>query len=138
MKRARQNYARRNVRRKYAPAARKTNNLLATRRRKYRGRRGKSAVRRCLPDYTTVALKWTQTFTTSITTYPGTGYFFNLNSLHDVNASGGTGQPFGYDQYSAFFQKYRVFGVKYNATFYNPSSLNSNDLMCTIWCGPSN
>jgi hypothetical protein len=143
MKRARSNYARRNVRRKYnAP---RSNNMLASRYRKRASRkrsmrRGKSAVRRSLPDYTTVALKWTQTFITSITGTPSNGYMFNLNSIHDLNASGGTGQPFGYDQYSAFFQKYRVFAVKYKADFYNPiitTANNTNDLLCTCWCGPS-
>ena len=35
-----------------------------------------------------------------------------------------------------FYQKYRVFGVKYKVTFYNPSAMNSNDLSCFVWCGP--
>ena len=140
MKRARSNYARRNVRRKYTP---RSNNVLASRYRKrsFRKRsmrRGKSAVRRSLPDYTTVALKYTETFNRVFTTAPSNGYFFRMNSLHDMNESGVGGQPFGFDQYAAFFQKYRVFGLKHKVTFYNPNSPNTNDLTCTVWVGPLN
>ena len=100
-KRSRANSGSRRVRRKTYGGAR---GMLARRIGK-RTRRRTSALRKSLPDFTNVALKFTQSFATGFSTSPSVGYDFNLNSLHDFNASGGTGQPFGYDQYSAFFQE---------------------------------
>ena len=129
---SRSNYGGRRVKRKYAP---RSNRLLT--KRYSRGRRRRvSAVRRTLPDFTSVALKWSQSTVTGFSASPAVGYDFNMNSLHDFNASGGTGQCFGYNQFSAFFQKYRVHAVKYKIMFYNPTAMNQNDLSCFVWCGP--
>jgi len=37
---------------------------------------------------------------------------FNLNSLQDPDRTGGGHQPLGFDQYSAFYSKYKVFKAK--------------------------
>lgn len=39
-------------------------------------------------------------------------YIFNLNSIYDPDRTGVGHQPLGYDQWSAFYNRYRVIGAK--------------------------
>nr|QXP07587.1 MAG: putative capsid protein [Arizlama virus] len=59
-------------------------------------------------------------------TYGGAGtaaaYQYISNALYDPNYTGGGHQPLGFDQWAAFYNKYRVYGMKYTITFTNQSS----------------
>lgn len=55
---------------------------------------------------------------------------FRGNSLFDPDWSGAGGQPFGYDQWSAFYKKYMVYGMKWKLTFINESALNQ--VLCVV------
>lgn len=104
-------------------------------RRGYRRRR--PAVRRSLPDMTLVALKFTETVgSIAIMTAPDAGRFYSLNSLYDPRSGLGGEQPLGYDQYTNFFQKYRVYAAKWKVHFFNPATGNDYDLRCVAWVGP--
>jgi len=46
-----------------------------------------------------------------------------LNSLFDPDFSGAGAQPLGYDQWSAFYSRYKVLGVKWKVMFAQPTSL---------------
>lgn len=86
----------------------------------------KSKVRGTLiADRTYVKLKYyaTVNFTT------GSGiiikdYLFRGNSLFDPDYQLGGTQPLGYDQWSAFYNRYMVFGSKIRVQFINLSSLD--------------
>jgi len=46
---------------------------------------------------------------------------FTLNSMFDPNLTGGARQPFQYDQLTPMYNKYTVYGCKYEITFSNPT-----------------
>lgn len=109
-------------------------------------RNRKSSVRRTLPDYTVVAFKYQNMIKEfTLNGVPQTTRQWRMNSLYDPNATltnPGQHQPYGYDQYSVFFQKYRVFGVKMTFHFFNPTldtstgAVADRDLYCAIWPSP--
>lgn len=111
-----------------------------------RTKRRQSAVRRTLPDYTRVALRYQniiEEFTLNST--PNTMRQWRLNSMYDPNytiTNPGQHQPYGYDQLMTFFQKYRVHATKVRFTFFNPTDDTSQgamadaDLMTAIWPSP--
>lgn len=49
-------------------------------------------------------------------------YQFNLNSLFDPNRTGTGHQPLGFDQYTAFYNRYRVMALRYDITVSNNST----------------
>lgn len=111
-----------------------------------RTRRRQSAVRRTLPDYTRVALKY-QNFIEefALNSTPDTTRQWRLNSMYDPNytvTNPGQHQPYGYDQLMVFFQKYRVHATKVKFTFFNPTDDTSQgampdaDLITAIWPSP--
>lgn len=51
---------------------------------------------------------------------------FRLNSMYDPDYSGVGSQPLGYDQWTAFYQRYKVLGVKYKCSFAAPTSLTES------------
>lgn len=59
-------------------------------------------------------------------------YQFNLNSLFDVNRTGSGHQPYFYDQYSTFYNRYKVHGCKW---FVRLSGCNT---LCKVTVVPSN
>ena len=111
-----------------------------------RPRRRMSSVRRTLPDYTVVAFKYQnmiQGF--ALSSVPQTTRQWRMNSLYDPNntvTNPGQHQPYGYDQYSVFFQKFRVFSVKMRFEFFNPTwdlsqgAIQDRDLYCAMWPSP--
>lgn len=66
---------------------------------------------------TIVRLKYNAVLPTSDSAW-GTGidYTFNLNSIYDPDLSGTGHQPLGRDQWSVFYNRYRVFKVSYVIT----------------------
>lgn len=59
-----------------------------------------------------------------------------LNSLFDPDFGVGGHQPMGFDQYAAFYNRYRVNAVKIKMTLFNdsdPSALASGPQMISIW-----
>lgn len=60
----------------------------------------------------------------------GAIHVFSGNSLHDPDHTGIGGQPLGYDQWSAFYSKYMVYGAKIKCTFLSRSNLASTGNLC--------
>jgi hypothetical protein len=95
---------------------------LTTRRRPKTGRRGLSAYETRVPRGPNMApvaqrmrtkLRYAESFsygTGAVGAYQE--YLFNLNSLHDPNRTGTGHQPLGYDQLSAFYNRWRVESVR--------------------------
>lgn len=59
-------------------------------------------------------LRWTYTYSASVAAAASSLRQFNLNSLFDPDYTGVGDQPYYFDQYSAMFGRYRVYGVKMN------------------------
>lgn len=53
----------------------------------------------------------------------GNAYSMSVNSAFDIDFSGGGLQPIGYDQYSAFYGRYRVVGVRFKLDIANTGTL---------------
>lgn len=133
-------------RRRLPYAKRRRSSYRRVRRAVRKPRRRVSSVRRTLPDYTIVAFKYQnmiQGF--ALNNVPQTTRQWRMNSLYDPNntvTNPGQHQPYGYDQYAAFFQKYRVFGVKMTFHFFNPTedlsagAIGDRDLYCAMWPSP--
>lgn len=51
---------------------------------------------------------------------------FNLNSIYDPDRTGVGHQPLGFDQWAAFYNRYRVYGVKVRWTITNRSEVPVN------------
>lgn len=51
----------------------------------------------------------------------GTEYVWRLNSLYDPDFSFGGHQPYGFDTMTSIYDRYIVYGVKMNLTFYDAS-----------------
>jgi len=58
-------------------------------------------------------------------------YQFNLNSTYDPDRSGGGHQPYGRDTLATLYNRYRVFGVTYAISFFNPSGSAKLAVMAT-------
>ena len=123
----------RNVRRRTAPYRKRRTRV----QRRRRGR--KASIKRSIPDFTMVALPYSETRQmTNLNAHPGTTlYAYRLNSLFDpYNPQAISGQPLGFDQYSAFFQRYRVHATKYHVTWFNPGSVNGTELRVGTYVAP--
>lgn len=53
-------------------------------------------------------------------------YVFNLNSIWDPDRTGVGHQPLGRDQWAAFYNRYRVYGVQIRWSFTNKSDVPAN------------
>lgn len=60
---------------------------------------------------------------------------FNLNSLFDPDRTGAGHQPLSYDQWQAFYNRYRVYKVDYEVSFVANSTSN---VPCAVWLQASN
>lgn len=71
-----------------------------------------------------VKMYYAETFTLSSGTagVVGNEVVLRLNSCYDINFSGTGGQPYGYDQMTALYQKYLVKKVDVKLTFYDPNT----------------
>lgn len=96
------------------------------RRKRFVRRRGKvtrSVIRSPgMPEQLFVKLNYSQEVSTTVGTAVFLYHDFKINSLFDPDYTGVGHQPIGFDQYSAFFKKYRVYGMKYNIEFYADTS----------------
>jgi len=120
---------------------RRTNRpAMSTRRRRtrsFRRRPRKAAIRRSIPDFTMVALPYTEHIQmTSMSLSPANGYKYRLNSLFDFRYAAGGHQPLGFDQYAAFFQKYRVHSTKVKVTWYDPGNMNGQVMKVALYGAP--
>lgn len=115
---------------------------MGTRRRRtrpIRRRRRKPSIRRSIPDFTMVALPYAEQIQmTSMSLSPGAGYKYKLNSLYDFRDANGGHQPLGFDQYSAFFQKYRVHATKVKVTWYDPGNMNGQVMKVALYAAGHN
>lgn len=66
-----------------------------------------------------VTLKYMQSFTSSLATTVGAQQVMNLNSIFDPDETNATGahQPYGYDQLSLLYTRYRVMKTRYTVQF---------------------
>ncbi len=71
-------------------------------------------------DSTFVKLRYSTTVTTTSTGTPISHVF--QTSLNDPDYSGGGHQPLGRDQWTAFYQRYRCFGMKYECIAVNTNT----------------
>lgn len=72
---------------------------------------------RVSPDVMQVKLSYTENRLIT-TLVGGTAYVFRGNGCFDPNFTGGGHQPLGYDQWSAFYRRYRVRASKMTVHFY--------------------
>lgn len=86
-------------------------------RRKFRKSRA-SLTAQPVPNYKLVKLKYVD----NVTLNPGVAsiasHLFRANSLFDPDYSGVGHQPLGFDQWTTFYDMYRVVGAKISATFF--------------------
>jgi hypothetical protein len=72
------------------------------------------------PDSVKVKLKYVERVTMNTLTSTGAwSYAFRLNSVFDPNFTGTGHQPNGFDQWAAFYGKYRVVGGSWRVTYAN-------------------
>jgi hypothetical protein len=68
-----------------------------------------------------VTLKYTDIYSQSLTTVTGTNQIMRLNSIFDPDLTGTGHQPYGYDQLSALYNRYRVLSSSWKITFHAES-----------------
>lgn len=71
---------------------------------------------------------------TSGTAAMGTQQAYRMNSLYDPDYTGSGHQPYGFDQMSGLYSKYRVDRCKFELTFTTPGA--ANDLLCAATVCP--
>nr|QKN88897.1 MAG: capsid protein [Cressdnaviricota sp.] len=103
-----------------APA--RSRGAFRSRRKTFRSRRSRlSTIRiprgRPFGDRVIIPLRYSETILTTTTTSVPSFYGFNLNSVFDPNQTGTGHQPYGFDQYAALYNRYRVFKVSWNVTY---------------------
>lgn len=79
-------------------------------------------------DTLMVALSYADVVGIASTTSPGV-HVFRGNSLFDPDLTGTGHQPLGFDQWSAFYQSYMVYGLGYKVTF-----IGDPDNVCQVSC----
>jgi len=100
------------------------------------------------PPSILVKLRYNETV--SLSAAHGVEQLMNLNSCFDPDRTGVGHQPYAFDQWSTFYNRYRVFGVKYAITFLNSDSTvipqvgimadnttSSNAVDATFWERPN-
>lgn len=70
----------------------------------------------------------------TLTSYTGSQYVFRLNSLYDPDLTGTGHQPYGFDQYAALFNRYKVDKVTVDVIFTTPGG--SYDMACLVAIRP--
>lgn len=61
-----------------------------------------------------LTLRYTETFNNTLLTLVASSQVFNLNSPFDPNRTGGGHQPYGYDQITLMYNRYRVLSCKWS------------------------
>lgn len=100
---------------------------------KYTRRYGKTGSRNPLTDFSkndpfpsrkrhVLTYSQTQQFTTTGGNTFGTEQVFNLNNLYDPDFSGTGHQPYGFDQITPLYLRYKVDAAKVSLTFTDPSA----------------
>lgn len=81
-----------------------------------------------VPDRAFIKLKYN---TLSQLNYSGTltAIQFRMNSLFDPDYSGIGHQPYGYDQWAQFYNRYRVYGCAYRITLSNTSTADQVEVL---------
>jgi len=95
-----------------------------------RGYRANAVVSRSspLPDRFFTRLKYSDAYTITYTGFQTpVHYVFNVNSIYDPNYSGLGHQPYCHDQFQALYNRYRVYGCKYQVTFSNTSTTDYSE-----------
>lgn len=64
-----------------------------------------------------ITLKYTEAFTSSVLTAAGSSQTMRLNSIFDPNSAVGGTQPYGYDQMSTLYNRYRVLKARWKVSF---------------------
>jgi hypothetical protein len=75
-----------------------------------------------VPDRTVTTLPYTGIINRTLSSFID-DYQFNLNSIFDPDRTGVGHQPLGHDQWSAFYNRYRVLAVELIAEFVNTGAL---------------
>lgn len=70
------------------------------------------------PDRLIVKMPYFERFNLTNAVSAGSNYFWNMNSIWDPNRSGIGHNPATYAQWSQFYNRYRVIGVKVRANYY--------------------
>ncbi len=115
-------------RRKPRTARRKTNRRPYKRRERRSNRstfptRGLSTI----PDKLFTTMQYSDVVAIQATTGVPQAYQFQTSAF-DPNLTGVGHQPLGFDQWSTFYTKYRVHGIKYKVTFVNTSTTFQADV----------
>lgn len=79
-----------------------------------------------LPKQMFAKLRWTTNYSANVAASSSANRDFRLNSLYDPDYTSTGEQPYYFDQYSAMFARYRVYGVKVNIL--SSCSANTTDL----------
>lgn len=114
----------------YKPKSNKTKVLVVAKRKKHRG--GSSSLAKMFPGVIgghpmplnkLVKLKYSTTHNMAVgaSGILGTQQKWNLNSIYDVDATGGGHQPSGFDQMAAFYNRYKVLGVDVTVRITDPT-----------------
>lgn len=95
-----------------------------TRRRNTRNKASSASIGRmqqisAVPDRMFVKLKYSTNLNFAETALPLTGHVFRMNSLNDPDFTGTGKQPLGFDQWSAFYKRYRVTAAKITVRAWN-------------------
>lgn len=96
-----------------------------------RVRRANAVVSRTafIPDRMFTRLKYSELMAVTYTGLAAPAiYQFRAHSIFDPNLTGTGHQPYGHDQYSALYNRYRVYGVKYSVTFTNQDAGKQFDI----------
>jgi hypothetical protein len=64
-----------------------------------------------------ITLRYAENVSASVITVAGSNQIFRLNSIFDPNAAVGGTQPYGYDQVSALYNRYRVLKTRWKIVF---------------------
>lgn len=82
-----------------------------------------------LPDRYFTKLKYNELYAMA---YGGVGvpaiYQWRMHGVYDPNLTGTGHQPYGHDQLQLIYNRYRVYGVKYKATFINQETAKHFDI----------
>lgn len=62
-------------------------------------------------------MRYVDSWSTTVGAGAGQSYHYNGNSIFDPFAAAGGHQPYGYDQWLAFYSRYRVYGSKISVSF---------------------
>lgn len=91
------------------------------------------AQKKVIPQSVNVKLKYADSF--PVSSSAPTLYNYRIGSLFDPDYTGVGHQPMGFDQWSAFYERYRVNAIKMRVTFVNgyDTSSPSQPLIGAIW-----